>query len=122
MKALLIATSLMFGTAAMAQDMGAQTPPANQPMQGPNATSPAPDTTMPATTDAPMAAPSGNSAPMTGAPAAGAPMSSSAAPMASDPSSYPPCSRTVTDKCVSGGKKMTSKTTRHHSMKKKSSM
>lgn len=113
MKALLIATSLMFGTAAMAQDMGAQTPTANQPMQAPDASS-APDATMPANTDTPMAAPADNSAP-----ASSRPMSSSAAPMAGDTSSYPPCSRTVTDRCVSGGKKMTYKsTTRTHTAKK----
>ena len=112
MKAFLIATSLMFGTAAMAQDAGSQLPSANQPA-GSSATSPMPDPNMSAPadsttqTDPATPAPADSTMTQPGAtpPAASAPMATTPAPMASEPSSYPPCSRTLQDKCTNRGHK-----------------
>ncbi|TVV73229.1 hypothetical protein [Sphingomonas solaris] len=112
MKALLIATSLLFGTAAMAQDAP---PPgaAGQPMQSDTMPAPAdPAMAPPPPAGAPgpggdMAAPAPADAPAPGMapPAANAPPPMAMQSGASDPASYPPCSRTVTDKCVNRGRK-----------------
>jgi hypothetical protein len=83
----LIAASLIIGTAAIAQD---STPPAAPPASTDMTTAaPAP---APASDPAAMSAP----APMTNA----SPSTDTAAPATTDTSSYPPCSRTVHDKCV----------------------
>jgi hypothetical protein len=77
----LIAASLIVGTAAIAQDTTAA--PAPAPM----------DTAAPAPAPVDTAAP----APMTNA----SPPAETVAPAApTDTSSYPPCSRTVQDRCV----------------------
>ncbi len=120
MKAFLIASTILFSTAAMAQDMG-QAPTA-QPMQ--SDTAPAtPDAGMTPPADGSMTPPPAGGAMQPGmdqqgmgqpgmqppgapAPAAnsmggGAPMAN--APAAGDPSTYPMCSRTVKDRCKNRG-------------------
>ena len=102
-KSLILLASLAIGTTAIAQDM-----PAGAPMQGspPMTNAPAP-ATPPTGTDSPP--PPAASAPAPGdngmaPPAAGAPAPApTASPATTDTSSYPHCSRTVTDKCVQGG-------------------
>jgi|UPI0003B5DAD3 hypothetical protein len=114
MKIILFASALALSTAAIAQDATAPaTPPAD-------ATAPAaaPDASMPpaapATPDAtaPAAAPDASAAPMAGDSSgnmAGAQQAASSV----DDSSLPKCSKTVTDKCVQGGKSTGHKAMHH---------
>ncbi|UAK25120.1 hypothetical protein [Sphingomonas nostoxanthinifaciens] len=83
------AAALTLGTVAVAQDMPAQTPPAS---------------TSPDMQAAPAAAPATPDASAMPAPTP-APADSSAAPAAAptDTSSYPPCGKGMTDKCVQKG-------------------
>lgn len=102
-KSLFIIASMALGTTAIAQDM----PPAGAPMQGspPYTNTPAPAS--PSTPDSATPAPGGTMTPDGSAPP---PMSSPtpadssmATAVPADTSSYPKCSRTVTDKCVQTG-------------------
>ncbi len=109
MKALLFAAAIAFGGTAMAQEM---TPPAGSGTTTGDATTAPADATAPmatptdAGTPADTAAPTTDSAmPMTApdnaAPSDNKGMSTASTAPAGD---YPMCSRTVTDKCVQGGK------------------
>ena len=111
---MLMLAALSLGTAAIAQMPAGSAQPAAPdgatpaPPMTPDASAPA--TTSPATpTQAAPMDPAAPSAPMTPAApdaAASMPMGAGAggAPMASnDTSSYPPCSRTVKDKCINRG-------------------
>lgn len=117
-KSLLLVAAFGLGTAAIAQDAGTQagataTPPAQAMPDSSTTAPPAPEATAPAAsgttgTDAGMST-GGNAGMSTGAsagmgsdattmPGAGATASASA-----DTSNYPPCSSTVTDRCVQKG-------------------
>lgn len=132
-KTLLIAAAFAFGSAAIAQDQPAAPPantnaPAPTTPAGPESApnTPAPSGSDPATTQpsqpSDVTSPSPGAAnPNSGAAPGGAPADPSAGGMSSggmssgnmgqaqqtasatDTSSYPKCSRTVTDKCVSAG-------------------
>jgi hypothetical protein len=94
---LLIAASLLAGTAAFAQSTDTTTPAANQATapEGPN--TPSQTTESSATPD--------HSVGGTGASSSGmaAPSADTSAAASTDTSSYPSCSRTVHDKCVQRG-------------------
>lgn len=106
MKLLILAAALAAGGTAMAQDVPAAPPGQIMP---PPQTPPDPMPTPPV--DAPEAPPAPEGPPSPGGPppappvqtTAGPPPPPAAAPMPSDPASYPPCSRTVTDHCRQRG-------------------
>lgn len=94
---LILLASFALGTGAIAQDTAPVAPPAPATMPAtPDATAPMPAA---ASTDATPAPTSDNTSATVDTTAA-----APAAPAAVDTSNYPPCSASVTDKCVQHGR------------------
>ena len=102
MKTLILAAALLTGTAAMAQtDPAAPAPAAT--MAQPDATAPAPSGGAMSQPDQSAPTPPATPTDQSAMPASGGAMSQGTSMAQADTSSYPPCSRTVTDKCVQTG-------------------